>query len=246
MSQEALPQTVLRAPAPGPSPTGLFITFEGGDSAGKSTQIRLLREHLLQRRGLSPEAVLTTREPGGTELGVELRRLVMHGDHVAPRAEALLYAADRAHHIETLVRPHLATGGVVLGDRYLDSSIAYQGAGRALDPAQVGALSLWATDGLLPHRTLLLDIDPSVIARRRSAGSLDRLERAGSAFHEAVREQFLALAAADPQRWRVIDGAGTREQVHAQILAALEADLDALAGTVESPADPAAAAGARA
>ncbi|WP_347041278.1 dTMP kinase [Brachybacterium nesterenkovii] len=246
MSQEALPQTVLRAPAPGPSPTGLFITFEGGDSAGKSTQIRLLREHLLQRRGRSPEAVLTTREPGGTELGVELRRLVMHGDHVAPRAEALLYAADRAHHIETLVRPHLAAGGVVLGDRYLDSSIAYQGAGRALDPAQVGALSLWATDGLLPHRTLLLDIDPSVIARRRSAGSLDRLERAGSAFHEAVREQFLALAAADPQRWRVIDGAGTREQVHAQILAALEADLDALAGTVESPADPAAAAGARA
>lgn len=233
--------TVLRAPAPGPSPTGLFITFEGGDSAGKSTQIRRLRAHLLQQRGLAPDEVLTTREPGGTELGAELRRLVMHGEHVAPRAEALLYAADRAHHIDTLVRPHLATGGVVLGDRYLDSSIAYQGAGRALDPAQVGALSLWATDGLLPHRTLLLDIEPSVISQRRGAGTLDRLERAGAAFHEAVREQFLALAAADPERWRVIDASGTREQVHAQILAALADDLDALTAAVGARASEATA-----
>lgn len=219
----------LVVPPAGPVPAGLFVTFEGGDSAGKSTQIRLLREHLTGARGIPAERVLTTREPGGTELGQQLRRLILHGDHVDPRAEALLYAADRAHHVSAVVRPHLAGGGIVLGDRYLDSSVAYQGAGRALDPSQVAALSLWATDGLLPHRTLLLDIEPSVIAERRSAASLDRLERAGSAFHEAVREQFLALAAADPGRWRVIDGSGTPEQVHADVLAALAADLEGVA-----------------
>lgn len=229
----------LTAPAPTPAARGLFVTFEGGDSAGKSTQIRLLREHLVKRCGLPGSAVVTTREPGGTPLGAELRQLILHGDHVAPRAEALLYAADRAHHVATVVRPHLDAGGVVLGDRYLDSSVAYQGAGRALDPAQVGALSLWATDGLLPHRTILLDIPPSVIAHRREAGSLDRLERAGKDFHEAVREQFLALAAADPARWCVIDGSGTREQVHAAILAALAPQLDAFTAA-PATGDPAA------
>lgn len=222
----------LAVPPAGPAPTGLLITFEGGDSAGKSTQIRLLREHLTTTLGRRPEDVLTTREPGGTELGRELRRLILHGDHVDPRAEALLYAADRAHHVATTIRPHLDRGGIVLGDRYLDSSVAYQGAGRELDPVQVAALSLWATGGLLPHRTLLLDIPPSVISERRAADSLDRLERAGAAFHEAVREQFLALAAADPRRWRVIDGSASREQVHADVLAALAEDLAGLGGAV--------------
>lgn len=225
----------LRVPAPGPSPRGLFVTVEGGDSAGKSTQLRLLREHLLGSRGLAPDQVLTTREPGGTALGAQLRELILHGDHVDPRAEALLYAADRAHHVATLVRPHLEAGGVVLSDRYLDSSVAYQGVGRALDPEQVAALSLWATGGLLPHRTLLLDIPPETISRRREAGSLDRLEREGEVFHAAVREQFLAMAAADPGRWRVIDGSRSREDVHADVVAALAADLDALATSGPEP-----------
>lgn len=211
-----------------PAPTGLFITFEGGDAAGKSTQISLLRRHLVERRGLADAEVVTTREPGGTELGRALRDLILHGDHVDPRAEALLYAADRAHHIETLVRPHLATGGVVLGDRYLDSSVAYQGAGRSLDPEQVRELSLWATNGLLPHRTILLDVPPETVARRRSADVLDRLERAGTAFHTAVREQFLKLARAEPERWRVIDGSAPRARVHEQVLDALATDLDRL------------------
>lgn len=223
--------TQLRAPDPAPAPTGLFVTFEGGDSAGKSTQIHLLRDRLAERAGLDADEVLVTREPGGTPFGASVRELVLHGDHVDPRAEALLYAADRAHHIATVVRPRLEAGGAVLADRYLDSSIAYQGAGRALDPGQVGALSLWAADGLLPHRTILLDIPVETIRHRRTAASLDRLERAGEAFHAAVREQYLALAAADPQRWRVIDGSGTREQVAAEILSALEPDLDGFAAS---------------
>ncbi len=218
----------LCVPAPGPSSRGLFITVEGGDSAGKSTQLRLLRDHLVGERGLAPERVLITREPGGTELGARLRELILHGDHVDPRAEALLYAADRAHHVATLVRPHLEAGGVVLSDRYLDSSVAYQGVGRALDPDQVATLSLWATGGLLPHRTLLLDIPPETISRRREAGSLDRLEREGEEFHAAVREKFLAMAVAEPERWRVIDGSRSREDVHADVIAALAADLDVL------------------
>lgn len=218
----------LHVPPAGPSPRGLFITVEGGDGAGKSTQLRLLREYLLGQRHLASERVLTTREPGGTALGAQLRELILHGDHIDPRAEALLYAADRAHHVATVVRPQLEAGGVVLADRYLDSSVAYQGAGRALDPEPVAALSLWATGGLLPHRTLLLDIPEATLSRRRQARRLDRLEREGAEFHRAVREQFLALAASDPERWRVIDGSRSRRQVHADVLAALAEDLAAL------------------
>lgn len=212
---------------------GLFVSFEGGDSAGKSTQIRMLREHLLSPvgaggMGLDPRRVLLTREPGGTELGAELRRLVMHGEHVDPRAEALLYAADRAHHVATVVRPALAAGQVVLTDRYLDSSVAYQGAGRELDPEQIRELSLWATRSLLPHRTILLDIDPAAMAARRGAETLDRLERAGDAFHERVRRTFVDMAAAEPQRWRVIDAAAAPREVHGAVLEALADDLAAL------------------
>lgn len=225
----------LQAPAGAPSPTGLFITFEGGDSAGKSTQIRLLHAWLLAEHGVPVVDVLVTREPGGTALGQDLRELILHGDHVAPRAEALLYAADRAHHVDTLVRPHLDRGGIVLGDRYLDSSVAYQGVGRALDAEQVRALSLWAVQGLLPHRTLLLDLPPEAFAERREARSLDRLERAGLAFHTAVREEFLALAREDPDRWVVIDATRTPEKVHGAVVAAVAP----LLGTV-SPADPSA------
>lgn len=183
---------------------GWFITFEGGDGSGKSTQSRLLGEWL---RAAGRE-VVATREPGGTELGVEIRHLVQHrpGD-VAPRAEALLYAADRAHHVATLVRPALARGAVVVQDRYLDSSVAYQGAGRELDPAEVRGLSLWATEGLLPHLTVLLDADPAVLRERLRATErvYDRLEDVADDFPARVRAEYLRLAAAEPERFLVVD-----------------------------------------
>lgn len=182
--------------------TGRFITFEGGDGSGKSTQSALLADWL---RGLGRE-VVTTREPGGTELGVEIRHLVQHrrGD-VAPRAEALLYAADRAHHVATVVRPALERGAIVVQDRYLDSSVAYQGAGRALPG--VRDLSLWATEDLLPDATFLLDLDPAVSRSRLEATErvYDRLEEVGGDFPARVRAKYLELAAAEPGRFVVLD-----------------------------------------
>ena len=145
---------------------------------------------------------MRTREPGGTEVGVLIRDIVLHHrGEVAPRAEALLYAADRAHHIETVVRPALERGDVVIQDRYLDSSVAYQGAGRVLGRDEVRDLSLWATEGLLPDLTVLLDLDPSLARDRLDADDkpFDRLEAEQSAFHDSVREEFLALAAAEPE-----------------------------------------------
>jgi dTMP kinase len=191
---------------------GLFIALEGGDGAGKSTQARLLGTWL-ESRGRS---VLLTREPGGTEFGQHLRDLVLHGDHVAPRAEALLFAADRAHHVETLIRPALARGRVVITDRYLDSSVAYQGAGRDLGIEEIRNLSLWATGGLLPDLTVLVDLPPEV-SRQRRRGVPDRLESEAAAFHEAVRRHFLTLAAADPERYLVVDGRQTPERIHEQV-----------------------------
>lgn len=184
--------------------TGRFITFEGGDGSGKSTQSALLAEWLL---GLGRE-VVTTREPGGTELGVEIRHLVQHRrGHVAPRAEALLYAADRAHHIATVVRPALERGAVVVQDRYLDSSVAYQGAGRQLDAEEVRRLSLWAAQDLLPDMTFLLDLDPAISRERLGAGErvYDRLEAEGGDFPARVRAKYLELAAAEPERFVVLD-----------------------------------------
>ena len=162
------------------------MSFEGGDGAGKSTQAHLLGDWL---RGLGREVVLT-REPGGTELGQLLRDAVLHGDHVDARTEALLYATDRAHHVASLVRPALERGAVVVTDRYLDSSVAYQGSGRDLGADEVERLSLWAVDGLLPALTVLLDLDP-VEGRGRLTGDPDRLERAGDEFHRRTREAFL-------------------------------------------------------
>jgi dTMP kinase len=184
--------------------TGIFITLEGGDGSGKSTQMGALTEWL-QQRG---RTVVQAREPGGTELGLELREIILHRrGYMAPRAEALLYAADRAHHVATIVRPALERGDVVLQDRYLDSSVAYQGAGRVLDSAEVRELSLWATEQLLPHLTVLLDLDP-VIGRARlemSRTRYDRLEAEEVDFHERVRAAYLALAAAEPERFLVLD-----------------------------------------
>lgn len=231
-----LDSTTLRIPAPRPPRRGVFVSFEGGDGAGKSTQMAMLREHLIHERQVSEDLVLTTREPGGTPLGEQIRSLLLHGEHVDERAEALLYAADRAHHIATVVRPHLARGGLVLGDRYLDSSIAYQGAGRALEADQIGALSLWATEGLLPDRTILLDLPPEVLDERRDAQELDRLEQAGREFHAAVRAMFLDMARAEPERFQVIDGTQSRDEVHAQVLEAVAEVLDRYDPTFEPPA----------
>ncbi|MDQ0615691.1 dTMP kinase [Microbacterium sp. W4I4] len=183
---------------------GLWITFEGGDGSGKSTQAALLAEWIADRG----RAVVRTREPGGSEVGVLVRDIVLHhrGD-IAPRAEALLYAADRAHHVATVIRPALERGDVVIQDRYLDSSVAYQGAGRVLDAQQVRDLSLWAADGALPDLTVLLDIDPMLARQRLDADDkpFDRLEAEKADFHARVREAFLALAAAEPQRFLVVD-----------------------------------------
>jgi len=183
---------------------GLWITFEGGDGSGKTTQAALLEEWL-QARG---RTVVRTREPGGTEVGVLIRDIVLHhrGD-IAPRAEALLYAADRAHHVASHVRPALERGEVVIQDRYLDSSVAYQGAGRVLDAREVRDLSLWATGGALPDLTVLLDLDPAAARARLDADDkpFDRLEAEKAEFHERVRAAYLELAAAEPARFVVLD-----------------------------------------
>ncbi|PPF66746.1 dTMP kinase [Clavibacter michiganensis] len=192
--------------------TGVFITLEGGDGVGKSTQSSLLREWL-ERQG---HEVVVTREPGGSELGVEIREIVLHRrGHIAPRAEALLYAADRAHHVETVVRPALARGAVVLQDRYLDSSVAYQGAGRVLDAGEIRDLSLWAAQGLLPDLTVLLDLDQAAARVRLEAARtrFDRLEAERGEFHERVRQAFLGLAEAEPERFLVIDAGLPRDEI---------------------------------
>ena len=200
----------------------MFLTLEGGDAAGKTTQAIAL-ERWLTDLG---RTVVRTREPGGTALGVEIRSLLLHGDHVAPRAEALLYAADRAHHVATVVRPALERGDVVVQDRYLDSSVAYQGAGRVLDPEEVRGLSAWATEGLLPDLTVLLDLDPAVARERRGdRAAEDRLEAEEDDFHERVRVAFLALAAASPDRFVVVDAGRPAEEVAATIRAAVEPRL---------------------
>lgn len=184
--------------------TGMFITLEGGDGTGKSTQAALLGEWF-ESQG---REVVHTREPGGTDLGVELREIVLHSrGHIAPRAEALLYAADRAHHIATLVRPALDRGAVVIQDRYIDSSVAYQGAGRVLDPVEVRFVSMWATEQLVPNVTVVLDLDPAVGRERLDAANkrFDRLEAEALEFHVRVREAYLEMAAAEPERFVVVD-----------------------------------------
>lgn len=195
---------------------GLFISLEGIDGVGKSTQSDLLEEFL---RSAGKE-VLRTFEPGGTELGQEIRHLLLHrkGD-VAPRAEALLYAADRAHHVATKVRPALERGEVVITDRYLDSSVAYQGVGRALKAEDVRSISMFAVEGLLPDLTILLDLEAAAAAARRNTTgeAPDRLEREKIEFFEAVRQAFLDMAAAEPQRWLVIDARQSVEAMQSQI-----------------------------
>lgn len=195
---------------------GVLITFEGGEGSGKSTQIRLLAE-TLERAGLE---TLALREPGGTRLGEAVRELLLDPatGEVDSRAELLLYEASRAQLTRERIMPALATGAVVLCDRYYDSSTAYQGYGRGLPLVEVHALNAAATGGLIPDLTLLLDCDHRHGMHRATAEGTDRLEAAGDAFHERVRDGFLAIAHAEPERIRVIDATGTPVQVAARVL----------------------------
>jgi dTMP kinase len=193
---------------------GIFIAFEGGEGTGKSTQSRLLKEWLEQEG----ETVVLSREPGGTDLGKGLRKILLGhetGD-ISPRAEALLYAADRAHHVYSVITPALDRGDVVITDRYFDSSIAYQGAGRVLSPSEVARISRWATESLFPTLTIVID-QPAEVGLARLQ-SLDRLEVEPLDFHERVRQEFLQIASEDPERYLIVNGTQTIDEIHEEII----------------------------
>lgn len=193
---------------------GVFIVFEGGEGIGKTTQAKLLKAWLEQEG----EKVVLSREPGGSELGIEIRKILLSHStgEISPRAEALLYAADRAHHVYSLIRPALAAGEVVISDRYFDSSIAYQGAGRVLQPGEVARISRWATESLFPTLTIIIDL-PAEIGLGRLK-SKDRLEAQPLAFHERVRQEFLQLSLLDPERYFIVDGSKSIEDIHSAII----------------------------
>lgn len=199
---------------PDATPPGRFIVFEGGEGSGKSTQAALLAERI---------GAELTRQPGGTELGAALRGIVLDGSagDVVDRAEALLMAADRAQHVAEAIRPALGAGRHVVCDRYIGSSVAYQGHGRGLDPQRVADISDWAVDGLQPDLIVLLVVDDEV-ALARTGGPRDRIEAAGDGFHQRVRDGFAAQAAADPDRWVVVDASGTVAEVEQRVAAAVQ------------------------
>ena len=200
----------------------MFITFEGIDGVGKSTQLDLLERYLLDLG----KQVLRTLEPGGTELGQEIRHLLLHrkGD-VSARSEALLYAADRAHHVATKIKPALEAGMVVLSDRYFDSSVAYQGAARELNVDEVRNISLWAIDNLLPDLTVLLDLpaDEAIKRRGNKGTEPDRLEREQVEFFERARNEYLKMA--KEARFLVVDASESPEQIHQQVIGRVSALL---------------------
>lgn len=199
------------------APSGVFVCFEGGEGAGKSTQCGLLRERL----EAAGHVVLLTHEPGDTPVGAEVRRIVLDPQTgaLADRTEALLYAADKAEHIHAVVRPALERGEVVVTDRYVDSTLAYQGAGRSIDGAELEWVARWATEDLRPHLTVLLDLDPAQ-GLTRFAGR-DRIEGESIEFHHRVRAEFLRLAATDPEHYLLLDAqapvAEIADAVHARI-----------------------------
>jgi dTMP kinase len=198
---------------------GKFIVFEGGDGCGKTTQLRLLYDWLNQSGRLPPhQAVIMTKEPGGTGLGQALRSILLGnqeiGETLDPYAELMLYAADRAQHVETFLKPHLATGAIVLCDRYTDSTVAYQGYGRGLDLGIIQHLNQMATGGLTSDLTLCLDVEVSVSrGRLRQRGQADRMEQADPYFHEQVRRGFMTLCQQYPDRIVSIDAGGDEVQV---------------------------------
>ncbi|WP_404949482.1 dTMP kinase [Streptomyces sp. ARC14] len=197
-------------PAVAPAATGFFLALEGGDGAGKSTQVEALADWIRSKG----HEVVVTREPGATPVGKRLRSILLDVSSagLSNRAEALLYAADRAEHVDSVVRPALERGAIVISDRYIDSSVAYQGAGRDLAPTEIARISRWATSGLVPHLTVLLDVDPRT-ARERFTEAPDRLESEPAEFHERVRSGFLTLAAADPTRYLVVDAGQEPEAI---------------------------------
>jgi len=194
----------------------MFVTFEGLDGSGKTTQARLLQGRL-EADGVE---VVATREPGGTELGEQVRNLVLHGGHVTPWAEALLYAASRAQHVEEVIRPALERGASVLCDRYLDSSVAYQGVARGLGLERVLELNLAAVGGLLPDRTFLLLIDPGLIGERLRRAH-DRLESEDADFHARVDEGYRRLAERFPERIVALDGTRPAEELAEEVYGAV-------------------------
>lgn len=204
--------------------SGVFIVLEGGEGTGKTTQLELLDDWLTG----TGRGVLRTREPGGTAIGERIRSLLLnHGQgEVDPRTEALLFAASRAAHVEQKIRPALDSGAVVLCDRYIDSSLAYQGAGRGLGTEGVAQINAWATRGLQPDLTVLLDLDPAVSAQRRAArdggGPGDRIESADIEFHAALRQAFLDRAARAPERYLVLDAAQPVDDISQAVRSALE------------------------
>ena len=208
-----------------PDTTGVFISFEGIDGVGKSTQADLMQSYLAAK-GLE---VTRTLEPGGSDLGVEIRHLLLHRKgEVSVRSEALLYAADRAHNVASIIRPALAKGHIVISDRFLDSSVAYQGAGRELDLTEVRNLSLWAVDNLLPDITVLLDLDAAAasIRRGKTGAEPDRLESEKISFFEAARNTYLELAKNEPKRFHVVDASKDPASIWKQIQPRLDALLE--------------------
>ncbi|GAA3679114.1 hypothetical protein GCM10022237_43020 [Nocardioides ginsengisoli] len=198
--------------------TGIFVCFEGGEGGGKSTQSRLLHDRLTEQG----YAVRLTHEPGDTPVGKDLRRIVLSPETgaLANKTEFLLYAADKAEHVETLVLPALERGEVVITDRYVDSTLAYQGAGRALDRDELEEISRWATGDLRPHLTVVLDLEPEAGLGRFEGR--DRIEGEGLEFHQRVRQSFLDLAAHDPEHYLVLDARAPIEAIADQIAARVE------------------------
>ncbi len=203
----------------------LFVTFEGPDGSGKSTQIKLLAETLT---GLG-QNVLLTREPGGTEISEQIRKVLhdLRNNAMQPRAEILLYSAARAQLVGEKIRPQLAAGGMVLSDRYADSTLAYQGYGRGLDLETLRLITAFATDHLKPDVTLLFDIEPEAGLRRRQAGGSEwnRMDDLTLAFHHRVRQGYLELARAEPQRWVVLDAAQEAGALQAEVRRVVERRL---------------------
>lgn len=200
--------------------TGRLVAFEGGEGSGKSTQVARLAATLGRN-------VFVTRQPGGTPVGQIIRGLLLDPlQHISDRAEALLYAADRAQHVDEVIRPALTAGATVICDRWVDSSIAYQAYGRGMDPAWIGDLSRWATGGLVPDLTILLDIPAAVgLERAGRRGAADRLEQAGAAFHRRVRSAYLELAGTAPSRYLVLDATLPADELAAVIAGRVRALL---------------------